>query len=51
MLPDIQIFVHELASHWPHLEQPDWVLSKMREFLFQIGFESTPMPLTSQKVL
>lgn len=50
-LPDVNFFVHERAGHWPSLEQPEWVLSKLREFLFRIGFEATPTPASAQKAL
>jgi len=28
-------FFHESAGHWLHLDQPDWVASKIREFIFR----------------
>ncbi len=36
--PDAYYFIHEQAGHWPHLEEPQWVLTKMREFIFRVDF-------------
>lgn len=35
-LPDAYFYVHDQSGHWPSLEHPDWVLSRIREFLFKI---------------
>ena len=37
-LPEAYFFTHRDAGHWPTLEQPDWVVSKIREFIFRTGF-------------
>ena len=31
-----EFFELDEIGHWPHLEAPDWVLHKMREFLFKL---------------
>jgi 2-hydroxymuconate-semialdehyde hydrolase len=35
-LPEVYFFQNEEASHWPCLEKTEWVLSKVREFLFRL---------------
>jgi haloalkane dehalogenase len=35
-LPDASLYVHEECGHWPSLERPDWVVGKIREFLFRL---------------
>jgi pimeloyl-ACP methyl ester carboxylesterase len=35
-LPETYFFQHERSGHWPCLEQTDWVVRKIREFLFRI---------------
>jgi pimeloyl-ACP methyl ester carboxylesterase len=34
MLPHSD-FYQDLCGHWPHLENPEWVAAKIREFLFR----------------
>ena len=46
-LSDSNFYVHEQAGHWPHLEQPEWVISKMRELIFK----TRQVPLNVQKFL
>ena len=46
-LSDSHFYVHEQAGHWPNLEQPEWVISKMREFIFK----TRSIPLSVQKFL
>jgi pimeloyl-ACP methyl ester carboxylesterase len=36
-LPEAYFYIHEQCSHWPSLEQPQWVLSKMKEFIFKMN--------------
>ncbi len=43
--PDASIFVHDDSGHWPHLEQPQWVFTKMREFIFKTRSELQPKPV------
>jgi pimeloyl-ACP methyl ester carboxylesterase len=38
--PEAYFFIHEEAGHWPCLEQTDWVLLKMKEFIFKLGYET-----------
>lgn len=39
-LPEAYFFENEGAGHWPNLEQTQWVLSKMKEFMFKASFGS-----------
>lgn len=41
-LPEAYFFMDENSGHWPCLEQPQWVLSKMKEFIFRMNY-SKPM--------
>lgn len=34
-LPEAYFYLNEHCGHWPSLEQPEWVLLKMKEFLFK----------------
>jgi len=34
--PDIEFFQHDQAGHWPWIEDPDWVVSKVVPFLFRL---------------
>jgi pimeloyl-ACP methyl ester carboxylesterase len=34
--PDIELFQHDLAGHWPWIEHPEWVATKLKEFLFRL---------------
>lgn len=37
LLPDSYFFQNEDCGHWPYLESPDWVTSKIQEFIFRIS--------------
>jgi pimeloyl-ACP methyl ester carboxylesterase len=39
-LPEAYFFVNEDCGHWPCLEQPQWVLAKMKEFIFRAKTQS-----------
>jgi pimeloyl-ACP methyl ester carboxylesterase len=39
-LPEAYFFLDENSGHWPCLEQPEWVISKMKEFLFRIQHQT-----------
>lgn len=34
--PSVDYFQHTECGHWPHLERPDWVSGKIREFVFRL---------------
>ena len=48
ILPESYIYEHSESGHWLHLEQPGWVSSKIREFLFRL---SQVRPTFAQKSL
>jgi pimeloyl-ACP methyl ester carboxylesterase len=33
--PDVELFQHDQAGHWPWLDDPEWVLAKIKEFTFR----------------
>lgn len=41
--PEAEFFSHDEAGHWPFLEHKDWVLSKMRHFLFHLNLLSAEL--------
>jgi pimeloyl-ACP methyl ester carboxylesterase len=51
--PDVELHQEESVGHWPWIEKPEWVLTKVQEFLFKISsgshWESLPNQLVSQK--
>src|SRR5262249_53310983 len=36
-LPGAWFFSHEDLGHWPSLENPQWVLSKLKDFIFKVS--------------
>lgn len=43
-LPDSHFFQNDLCGHWPCLEQPNWVIAKMKDFLFRIPLRRKARP-------
>ena len=34
--PDVELFQHDQAGHWPLVEHPEWVATKLKEFFFKL---------------
>jgi hypothetical protein len=47
-LPEVYFFENAIAGHWPNLEDPEWVSSKILEFTFRL---SGPSSLFSHETL
>jgi pimeloyl-ACP methyl ester carboxylesterase len=43
-LPEAYLYLNEHCGHWPSLEHPEWVVLKMKEFLFRAEMNERSKP-------
>jgi pimeloyl-ACP methyl ester carboxylesterase len=43
-LPEAYFLENEKAGHWPCLEEPEWVVAKVRDFVFRLFSARRPAP-------
>jgi len=42
--PDVELFQHDQAGHWPLVEHPEWVANKLKEFFFKLRHRNSGNP-------